>query len=1152
MKSNTGMLLKAALLVAPMMLSLMQMAQANTLNAAPVPLDHCYHWLQTGPGYLDFKYTYAKDNGNELTFFTSPGTSNGSVAGPGLYCAKSPSQSYGYGNRVIRIEFVRDVVMLDAFTGRKYCGTDGRFYKSDAECQSKEWDVKYYNRSPDWYVIQNPRAVKSWSAAIPSVISDLQSEMNYGDGGYRAHAQAVIGVVQTDIQQNGERNFVNSRARMGFAEIVKSDKLLNSLPALTILAEFNGDQIKKIDATLLDSVLTKTVDRVLQDVFLPWSDVKPLLKSNKKIKAALIAGTQKKIATLAKDETKNFEVMMMITAQKDAGFTPEQIQSLITETFKNPANFSQTRFAKGDLTDDLKKQITVEVTARVQAPETKNDISMIASLVSFISLNKFDDQLKKDVNALFYEQVKTMTASKYTLGKGSTKYPLGDTVQIATQLCQAHIAAYNLTNKDLTIGAGKLRLDVGQISTLANAASFCQQQSGLMDVLAKMPQDGGQVYTVTGTLQTVPFKIIAVDQESAEVQMRSFLKKTPVAKVDKIIFQVNDGQVQSITNGPGYWEGDEIVTNFAKGLSKAGISPRQQVIAFADIIKRGKNKAKKIEVSFQGNPMKFNADVLEDFDEACQAMAPTLNGLQVDRIVFSIDGVVGTPVTNGGWWTSGAQSCAAVRPSIKAAGLPSSQEKINLNKIAQLAKGKSRQLTVTFKNQFNVTIGANAIEDFDEQCKLMGTTVDGIQYDAVRASAPATTNDKAISVGASTGGWWHTAAEGCTELRKQLLVGGLSSRAHQSALVAIKNNISGKAFKIDTWFEGTQVTFGANNIEEFDTQCLTLNNGLDGRDMDDVRFVINDKDQGNVTTGGWWKTAAEACAAVRPALIKKGVGSAVKQKAVAEIERRSKGKLYQITLTLDEQKLKFGVNNINEFNEQCALLGNSMDGLNIGRIYFSVNNPTPIEISFGGYINSTAIACQTASQTLSDALPTKEVQEVFANRSKYRYTFDVRLDQKQFTLAVNEQNELRSQCIRLINSMGVQRTYSISLGKDYKFTRAIEKGNAGWYDVKDMCNDINTYSFGFIPSPEQQAISELQAVYDVQVLFNGMPMQLKASNADQVYGQCLNIMDEAPNFRFTEMIVSLIKGNTRTINEQRIWSKSEACKVLANQFRVSR
>ena len=78
---------------------------ANTKNDLHLPISHCYHWLT--PDHLEYKYKYANRTSGEITFYTSGG--NGAAAGPGLYCAKSPSGSYSYGSRLIRLDLVEDL-----------------------------------------------------------------------------------------------------------------------------------------------------------------------------------------------------------------------------------------------------------------------------------------------------------------------------------------------------------------------------------------------------------------------------------------------------------------------------------------------------------------------------------------------------------------------------------------------------------------------------------------------------------------------------------------------------------------------------------------------------------------------------------------------------------------------------------------------------------------------------------------------------------------------------------------------------------------------------------------------------------------------------------------------------------------------------------
>ncbi|MEN0059597.1 MAG: hypothetical protein AAGB31_12230, partial [Bdellovibrio sp.] len=124
-------------------------ASANMPDDPDMPIDHCYHWLnERTDKFLTFKYQYASKNGGEFSFYTTGG--NGAAAGPGIYCAKTPIGSYSYGDRVVRINFVDDIVISDG--NKKICGINGRFYSNQADCDKKPVDINLFNSNSDWYV----------------------------------------------------------------------------------------------------------------------------------------------------------------------------------------------------------------------------------------------------------------------------------------------------------------------------------------------------------------------------------------------------------------------------------------------------------------------------------------------------------------------------------------------------------------------------------------------------------------------------------------------------------------------------------------------------------------------------------------------------------------------------------------------------------------------------------------------------------------------------------------------------------------------------------------------------------------------------------------------------------------------------------------
>ncbi|MEN0059596.1 MAG: hypothetical protein AAGB31_12225 [Bdellovibrio sp.] len=180
---------------------------------APIAISHCYHWLQSNLGYLKFKLEHARDNDNELTFFSNPQTLNQAWAGRGLYCAQAPSGSFSYGDRVIRVEFVQDVVILDEYTGTKYCGRGGGSFTTDSQCQQRDWDVKFYDKNMRWYLIKSPQVIKRWTINSPQLIKEVESDILGAISDYRAHANNAIRAMRHELSSFGELTFINGRSR---------------------------------------------------------------------------------------------------------------------------------------------------------------------------------------------------------------------------------------------------------------------------------------------------------------------------------------------------------------------------------------------------------------------------------------------------------------------------------------------------------------------------------------------------------------------------------------------------------------------------------------------------------------------------------------------------------------------------------------------------------------------------------------------------------------------------------------------------------------------------------------------------------------------------------------------------------------------------
>lgn len=318
-------LVTSASLVSLVFQGFMSSGWANRINDPDMPLSHCYHWLDERTSkYLTFKYQYASKNNGELTFYTTAATSNGAVAGPGLYCAKTPVGSYAYGDRVIRIDFVDDIVMTDG-SGQKVCGTNGRFYSSQAECDSKPVDVLLYDHGSDWYVIQNPQAIKSWSANSDQLVSDL----NVSKSEFTAaatHLDMTIQALQAEIQQIGKKTVFNSHARLGLEQILKNPSQLNKIPTLSLIdmiASYSGKMITDQDKA---SLYVTHFDKALKDKLLAFSDFTNTLKNNPFLKPILVSRIEK----INFSQLNLYNTATLITAidHLDIKISSQQAQSL--------------------------------------------------------------------------------------------------------------------------------------------------------------------------------------------------------------------------------------------------------------------------------------------------------------------------------------------------------------------------------------------------------------------------------------------------------------------------------------------------------------------------------------------------------------------------------------------------------------------------------------------------------------------------------------------------------------------------------------------------------------------------------------------------------------------------------------------------------
>ncbi len=320
-------------------------ADQNTKNSPHIPISHCYHWLdEKGPGYLTHKYQYAQQNNGDITFYTTPGTSKGAMAGPGLYCAKSPTGSYNYGDRVLRIDLVDDIVLLDDTTGRKYCGHDGSYYPTQAQCDARPWDIKFYSGGGvgnyAWYVIRDPQAIAQWSANSQQLESDLNLNKSISDQAFQTHADNTLTAIFAERKRLGELVFINHKARMNLMDILKDPTEVAKIPPMSVLARM----VKYNGADLTDKFRTKLYKeqllRALKDNQLEFNDYDTVVSGDPKMEAIFADQALENLKDKKLEKTNVISSLIALDKYSNGTLSAKDISKAWIAIFKSQNIFS--------------------------------------------------------------------------------------------------------------------------------------------------------------------------------------------------------------------------------------------------------------------------------------------------------------------------------------------------------------------------------------------------------------------------------------------------------------------------------------------------------------------------------------------------------------------------------------------------------------------------------------------------------------------------------------------------------------------------------------------------------------------------------------------------------------------------------------------
>lgn len=637
-------------------------AQANTPDVPDYPISHCYHWLEENKGYLTFKYDHAAKNNGELTFYTTPATSKGSVAGPGLYCAKIPSGSYSYGNRVIKIEFVRDVVLRNELTGKNICGHSGSTLVTDEECQKKTWDLKYYNNEPDWYVIQNPAAIAKWSAVSTDLIYDLQLNQRFGDHGYKSHSAATIAAIQSDTiaKTIGNEHFINVNARMSLAALLKKDRtIINSIPTMSVLSELMVDANRKeIPEDTLKWAIESVTKRTLLESGLPFSQVRLIVKDDALANTALIAAAKVVLGEIQSGTVTSANIEgLMEMANQDSSISIAGNNKFFEMLFGKDEHTVAVDLSKMTLNANLEAQVAQVVKARYGGKSSNvGQILKHIDIAQKLGLSvAYTDPLKtKLMNELNKQGVQD-----HGLNAGANFYPIIGSLKDSVELCSTLIQSMRLQDQRLSLRMRTTVIDLGSVRAGQDPKEFCESKSAYLNGIVKSLASEQNIQFVHGQLQGQTFVFTVTYLDDLVPQITQLISSKGILGVNRVIYQVNNDKAIDLKNDRSSWTlANQIVHAMSAELIKKGIVPKGQ--AALQTTANAADQKKPIQLEGTINSQKFTmaADNLADILGQCSQYAKGYDMSAVDSISISINKGQALSLTNGkSYWQGPAQVC---------------------------------------------------------------------------------------------------------------------------------------------------------------------------------------------------------------------------------------------------------------------------------------------------------------------------------------------------------------------------------------------------------------------------------------------------------------------------------------------------------------
>lgn len=631
----------------------------NTSNAPDLPISHCYHWLDSTNGFLQFKYAHAEQANGELSFFTTGG--NGAIAGPGLYCAKTPSGSYGYGDRIIKIELVQDVVLLDAHTGIKHCGygaTAGTV-PHDA-CQEKNWDIKFYNSSADWYVIQNPNAVLRWTTGSADLAADLEAEKRFGDSAYNRKVDTTIAIMQQDPL--GSKYYQNGSARLSLAQLIKRDRnTIQTIPVLQVLGELSVSTAEEALTTpVYNWALGMSLKRFFSDPTQDFEPVSRMLQTNEKMKATTI-----ELAKTILNNTDGFKIgevnyrSLIYAASMDTEYRWSTIDSVLTKLSLDTESSNRLRLNFRMVSDTYRHAVAqyLQEQSRDLEQNIENYMGHLDLAQKLVAETAYIDTIKAQLNGLIKSKGIDGFGLADTIGQF---FPIVGTIQDSIELCEFHIRQNNLSGQ-IFLKLGETKVPMPQYNLREEPQAYCAKQTGYFQALSTSIAMGKNASIISGQVSGNNFVFVINYVEDLLPQIRQFIGQQGIQSFNTVEFSVNGSDTIRQNRNAGKDIENLLFYSIYPHLSKFGIFTKAQLNAQTQFEQQKELKQFQIQIRFNAQTISLAVDSAEEAMTACLANSAALDLSAIDEITFTVNGGSAVKAVNErSFWQGSQATCSAL------------------------------------------------------------------------------------------------------------------------------------------------------------------------------------------------------------------------------------------------------------------------------------------------------------------------------------------------------------------------------------------------------------------------------------------------------------------------------------------------------------